>query len=413
MRIAASALAILALAAPLAAAQPPASRWRELNQAARQAAQANDYSRLRAVLLELQPLMPGNPRITYNLAAAAARLGQPNQALALLRNLAAMGQVYDLAADDDFQSLRQTTGFAQLLEQMARSRKPVTQSLPVFTLNEKDLIPEDIAYDPKTRRYFVSSIRQHKILTQDGRTFAGSDLSLMALAIDPRRRFLWASAAYAAQCQGCDPKDKDKTALLCFDLDSGKLLRRLDSPVPGQLADLTISRSGHLYVTESVHGAVFHLQPETARWTRLDTPGEFPSPQTPALSADEKTLYVPDYLRGIAAIDLSNRKTAWLQPAPGIALNGIDGLYLHHGWFIAVQNGSRPPRLIRFSQNLRRQQVLESNTAELGEPTHGVFIGNEFHFLANTGWDTFEAKGPKKAGLPPTESTVRKLTLRD
>ena len=57
--------------------------------------------------------------------------------------------------------------------------------------------------------------------------------------------------------------------------------------------------------------------------------------------------------------------------------------------------------------------MIEANTPELGEPTHGVVLGNEFHFLANTGWDTFEAAGPKKAGAAPTTSSVRKLTIRD
>jgi hypothetical protein len=406
-------IAVAALALAIAAAQQSVPRWRELNQTARQAAQAKDYERLQKVLQELQPLMPGNPRIVYNLAASAARLNQSAVAIALLFDLAAMGQVYDLAADEDFQSIRERPEFAEVLKRMGFAKLPVAKSQPLFALAEPDLIPEDIAYDPKTRRYFISSIRQHKILTQNGRAFANTDWAVLALATDPRQRRLWATTAYAAQCQGCDPQDKGKTALLCYDLDSAKLLRRIDSPVPGQLADMTISSTGGLYLTESIHGAVFHFEPTTSQWTRLDSPGDFPSPQTPALAPDEKILYVPDYLRGIAAIDLATHAVTWLQPAPGIALNGIDGLYLHHGSFLAVQNGSRPPRLIRFSQDLRRQQVLEANTPELGEPTHGVILGNEFHFLANTGWDTFEAAGPKKNGAPPTKSTVRKLRIRD
>jgi len=408
MRIAAAALALT-----IAAAEQPVPRWRELNQTARQAAQANDYERLQKVLQELQPLMPGNPRITYNLAASAARLNQPIVAIAHLFELAAMGQVYDLAADEDFQSIRELPEFAEVLKRIGFAKLPVTHSQPDFDLKETDLIPEDIAYDAKTRRYFLSSVRRHKIITADGRTFATSKWPVLALAVDGRRRLLWATTGYAPHCADCDAADKDKTALLCFDLDSAKLLRRIDSPVPGLLGDMTIGRDGGLYLSEGLHGAVFQFQPKTADWQRLDSPGEFPSPQTPALSTDEKTLYVPDYLRGIAAIDLTTHAVTWLQPAPGIALNGIDGLYLRRGWFLAAQNGSRPPRLILFSQDLRRQQVLESNSPELGEPTHGVIIGNEFHFIANTGWDAYDAQGAKKPGTPPTHSTVRKLTIRD
>ena len=136
-----------------------------------------------------------------------------------------------------------------------------------------------------------------------------------------------------------------------------------------------------------------------------------PSPQTPAQSADEKTLYVPDYLRGIASMRLETRRVEWLQPAPGIALSGIDGLYVHHNSFLAVQNGTTPPRLIRFSLDLRQQEVLEANTPGLGGPTHGTFDGDDFYFLANSGWNEYAQDGKKKAPRAAVESTVRKLRL--
>src|SRR6266700_3218124 len=55
-------------------------RWRVLNREARQAMDAKDYSKLRGTLQELEPLMPGNPRIIYNLAAADAVLGNTQAA---------------------------------------------------------------------------------------------------------------------------------------------------------------------------------------------------------------------------------------------------------------------------------------------------------------------------------------------
>jgi hypothetical protein len=47
-------------------------------------------------------------------------------------------------------------------------------------------------------------------------------------------------------------------------------------------------------------------------------------------------LYVHDYLRGISAVQLDTRHVEWLQPAPGIALSGIDGLYVHNNSLLAV-----------------------------------------------------------------------------
>jgi len=175
---------------------------------------------------------------------------------------------------------------------------------------------------------------------------------------------------------------------------------------------MTISSSGDVFVSEGIHGGVLRLAAFGRELERIDTPGEFPSPQTPTLSADEKTLYVPDYLRGIASIRLTDRRVEWLQPAPDIALSGIDGLYLAGDHFLAVQNGTSPARILRFSLDLHHQEVLEANSAWLGEPTHGVLVGGDFYFLANSGWNQFDEQGKKKAGAEPVESTVRRISLR-
>ncbi len=62
-----------------------------LNHAAHVAVVAKDYRKLREVLLELKTLLPGNPRIVYDLAAADAMLGNSGAALAGLRNHQAGG----------------------------------------------------------------------------------------------------------------------------------------------------------------------------------------------------------------------------------------------------------------------------------------------------------------------------------
>ncbi len=393
-------------------ASDPEPPWVVLNRAAGQAAKVKDYAKLRETLRELKPLMPGNPRIIYNLAASDAMLGDKQSALAGLRNLAGMGLIYDLAADTDLASLRTFRGFATVLKTVADNKKPVSHSTPAFSLAERDLIPEDIAFDPKTVRFFVSSVRQSKIITVDGHPFANTDWPVLALRTDPARRLLWAATGWLPHCTHCNPADRDKSALLAFDLDSGALKQRVQSPVKGLLGDMTISRSGDLYVSEGIHGAVLHLRQGAKDLERLDRPGEFASPQTPALSTDEKTLYVPDYVRGIAAMNLATKEVSWMKPADTIALSGIDGLYIYRDSFLAVQNGTSPARIVRFSLDLHKQEVLEANSPGLGEPTHGTLVGNTFYFLANTGWDEYDDAGKKKPGTNPVESSVRQIALK-
>ena len=101
--------------------------WADLNRAASEAIKANDYARLKAVLLELRPLMPANSRVMYNLAVSHAKLS-------------------DTAAA------------------------------------EQDLIPESIVYESK--RFLVSSVRKSKILTADGQLFAKTEWPAYGLAIE-------------------------------------------------------------------------------------------------------------------------------------------------------------------------------------------------------------------------------------
>ena len=406
-------LLILICTAYLLRAADTQPGWLVLNHAAGQAIQAKDYGKLREALRELKPLMPGNPRVVYNLAAADAVLGDGQAALAGLRNLARMGLVYDFTSDTDFSSLSKSTEFGAIVKQIDDNKKLVSHSSPAFALAERDLLPEDITYDPKTRRFFASSVRRSKIITLDGKEFAKADWSVLALRVDSKRRILWAATGWLPHCESCSAADKDKTVLLAFDLDTGALKQRIESPVNGLLGDMTINRSGEIYVSEGIHGAVLRLRREANQLERLDAPGEFPSPQTPALSLDEKTLYVPDYVRGIAAITLSTGRVIWLKPADDIALNGIDGLYVYRNSFLAVQNGTAPTRIMRFSLDLRKQEVLEANTPWLGEPTHGTIVGNTFYFIANSGWGEYDDQGKKKTGGVPVESSIRKIVLSD
>jgi hypothetical protein len=395
----------------LSGADLPEPAWVALNHTAHQALEAKDYPKLRDALAKLQLFLPGNPQITYNLAIADAHLGEPQRALSELRDLTAAGLVYDFNADENFASLRGSPGFTALLRQVDRNKKIVASASPVATLPERDLLPEDIACDPKTSRFFVGSVTMCKIVTAEGALFAKADWPVMALRVDAQRRTLWAAIGWHANCRQCNPADHDKTALVAFDLDSGAVLRRVESPVKGLLADMTISREGDLYISEGSYGAIFRLRAKSETLERLDAPGDFPSPQTPALSSDEQTLFVPDYERGIAAMDLKTHTVRWLQPAHGIVLSGIDGFYRYGNTFLAVQNGVTPARLVLFSADFTKQEVLEANSPGLGVPTHGTLVGAGFYFLANTGWDVYDDDGKKKRDRASVESQIRKIVL--
>ena len=412
---------LLALAAAAATAAP--DDWRALNRQARAQAKAADHAGLHDTLVRLAPALPGSPTIVYKLAASAARLGHPDEAVAALTRLADAGLAYDLAKDEDFASLADHPGFPALRERLRANGGATGSSTRLKSFVATDWLPESLAWDEPGRRLFVSDVRHCEIRvvidptrpTSTDRRFARLSSSVFALGIDAKRQRLWASIATVAQADGCGEgaaKD-ERTALLALDLRTGRIVQRVDAGLPGVLGDLLIADDGTVYVTESLHGAVLRLRPGARAFDRLDVAGDFTSPQTPALSADGRMLIVPDYARGIGllALDACPCAARWPANGPGVFTAGIDGAVRDGAALVAVQNGTSPPRVIRFADDLQRQQVLESGTAGLGEPTHGIVVGRSLWFIADVGWDRFEESGRRKAGAPPSHAELRALAL--
>ena len=100
-----------------------------------------------------------------------------------------------------------------------------------------------------------------------------------------------------------------------------------------------------------------------------------------------------------------------MSPTADIALSGIDGLKVSGNSFIAVQNGTRPARIVMMSLDVKRAQVLEANWPGLGEPTHGTLVGNRYLFIANTGWPLYEDDGKKRAGSEPVTSSIYEIAV--
>ena len=76
-----------------------------------------------------------------------------------------------------------------------------------------------------------------------------------------------------------------------------------------------------------------------------------------------------------------------------------------------MQNGTRPARIVRMSLDLAQQQVLEANWPGLGEPTHGILIGDRYLFIANTGWPEYDDNGKKRADSAPVVSAIYEIAL--
>ena len=401
-------------------------RYVEEVSAANKAWTAKDYAACRRRLTALLELVDGRADIVYRLAQTEAALGNRNDALKWLTLFSRMKLPFaDPQTDPAFGDLRERHEFADVVSRLEAARQPVSHSERVLTLAEKDLISEDIAYDASGGRFYISSVRYGKILsvTRDGTTAeflpagAPNVWAILALRVDARRRYLWATTAAMPENRNYRQEDRGRSALLRFSLGDGALMKRYDLPRDAEhvLGDMTLSPSGDVFVSDS-HGPVFWVAHGDDRLQVLVPAGTFRSPQTPALSPDGRLLFVPDYSRGISAVDLRSKGVHLLPHPPELSLAGIDGLYLTRQTMLAVQNGVSPARIIRLKldtslNRITGFEVLESNWAGLGVPTHGVVDGSRFYFIANSGWDRMTDDGQLKPGAVFESPTVRELRI--
>jgi hypothetical protein len=273
----------------------------------------------------------------------------------------------------------------------------------------------------------VSSIHRRKILAVDrsGRvtdfTAAGADgaWGVYGLALDAGRGRLWATIAAGAESDSFALADSGRTALLGYEVRSGQRLQRIELPRTPErqvLGDLTLASDGSVYLSESLGGALYRLPPGTRELELLVPPGTFRSPQGLVLAADGKRLYVADYSRGFAAVDLATHSVTWLSKPYTLSSGGCDGLYRDGDRLIAIQNGTSPHRVLELQldasgSSITRWRVLEQASKGLGEPNHGVLVGRDLYLLGNSGWERVGDDGRLQTGADARAPGVMRLKL--
>ena len=418
---------LLALASSGILLAGAADLWRQERGAVVKAYQSKDYAAMRELLLKQHADFPNVRGPLYNLACAEALLGHTSAAFEWLRRFADSGLDQDPRKDPNLASLRDSPEFEAIERQMERNRAPVSKATTFFTIPDRDALTEDLAYDPRARTFYASSVHRSKIFAigQDDklRDFIGEGQdgvwSILALSVDAKRRILWASAAAMPHAAAYRKEDENRSAMLRYDLKTGRLLKRYEVARDGKphiLGDMTLSPAGDVYVSDSVEGTVYTIHPGKDELEVLVPKGNFGSPQTPALTPDGKRLLVADYSLGIAIVELKSGSISWLDLPSNLALTGIDGLYVVPSGLIAVQNGTHPQRVIRIWTDPAytkavRWEAIEKGTPELGEPTHGILVGKQFYYIANSGWGRFNDDGRIDPKAPATPPIIRRVTL--
>ncbi len=376
----------------------------------RDACATDDLRECRDALQRLSGVTDGRPDLRCRLASVESRLGDATQAMIDLRVCAASGlDATGFEPRAEFGVLRGHAGFREIELIHARMAQPAIEYQARFILPDVDLIAEDIAFDPKDGSFLVSSVRKRSIVRVDrqghaaelpvdlGQRFGG----VYALALDRKLRVLWATMTAGPESPPYSDADAGKSEVLKIDLKSSAVMARvaLADGAPHAFGDMALGNDGQLFVSDSRGGGVYVIRNIGVPYLEgLVPPGALRSPQTPALLSESRVLLVPDYSRGIAVIDLKSKALSWLAHPPELALSGIDGFYARGRVLLAIENGTVPERVLilkldRTARKVQSWRVAVARAPNLGDPTHGVIVGDEFYFLANSGWDRVDEEG--------------------
>ncbi len=305
----------------------------------------------------------------------------------------------------------------------AHAGPAINHSTIAFTLEEKDLLPESLAYDPQSGYFLVGGTRWGEIREVAPRcrewAFAAARAHglwmVTGMKADPARRALWVTSADGERLVGHRPGNGTAAGLFEFDLDTGGLIGRHLLQEPGVvhvLKDLAVAPDGDVYVTHGQDaGQVWRLDAATgtfAPFYRGDA--AFHDPDGIAITPDGKRLYVADGF-DISAIDVAERVRRPVSAPQGMKLAGVGGLYLYDHSLVLIQ-----PALKRVSRCTLDEtglavtacRVLEQDYPLFDHPAAGVIVDNALYYIANSQSASVDAQGR----LPPLESLYQPLILK-
>ena len=347
-------------------------------------------------------------------ASLAAVARDTSDAAAWLERLATLGVGSTVTDDTTFTALVGAASFDSAVARLKRATAPVANGSVAFTVADTTFHPEGIAFDPRTRRWFVGSVRQRRIVAVDRSgatrdfvsTAADGIAGVFGMAADTSRRTLWVATTALGRMTGYSAADSGRAGVFGYDMDSGALRRRVwlrPDSAAHTFGDVAVAPNGDVYVSDSQSPWILKVPRIGDTVERFMTHPLFRSLQGMAITSDGQTMYVADYSHGIMRVDLATRTTSALRAASGVTLLGIDGLYLHDGALIAVQNGVTPARVVRFcldrdGRGVQRTEVLDRNPAIADEPTLGAIVGDSMFYVATSQWEKFDDAGKRRAG---------------
>ncbi len=372
---------------------------------AKEAYKTKAYPKFYEMINEAHQLHPYHQGVLYQLGMAAALTGRKKEAIDNLKKAILIDANFRLEGLTDFNSIKDTPEFRALLELQKEWQQPVIHSDTAFLLHDRSLHTEGIEFDAVGKNFYLGSIHKRKIakVTAQGQVtdfcpegFEGMT-SIFGIKVDSKRRVLWACSSPMQEMIGYD--SSARSAIFKFDLQSGKLLEKIQRPVwekDGVFGDLLLNKKGEVFVSDSQNNTIFIVNEKTHQLEPYFNSPDFWNIQGLSFSENEKYLFISDYVKGLFRLEVKTKMLDEIKCDLEVSLKGIDGLSYYNNSLLAIQNGVVPARVTRYFLDPSQHQIIRSTIIDrkhpaFNEPTMGVISsGNTFYYIANSQWGGYD-----------------------
>jgi sugar lactone lactonase YvrE len=363
---------------------------------------------------------PSDAVVLFRLAALEASEGRADGALRYLDAVSRAPGDLDPSFHRGFWSLHGDARYEEIVARIRAAQPPLVRSTLAFEIPERDLHPEGIAFDARSRATFLGSFKG-KIVRVDSLGVASDFMRIppgpsarvvVGIRVDPDRRHLWAA--------GADPKAfGDPTvqggSIHQYDIASGRLLA-VHGPVTGAFNDLVVAPNGDVYATNTTEGAVWVIPASDRTLRRFTAPGSVPEANGIAVDPTGRRLYVGSW-HDIQVVSTADGRVRAITSTVPVVTASFDGLYWHEGGLVGIQNGLHPGRVVRLRLDPRGETITSAELIERYHPqfagmTTAALDGSSLLYIVNTQSRRFLPDGSVRPGERLDPILVVRLPLR-
>ncbi|HEY7807994.1 MAG TPA: hypothetical protein VIC34_12415 [Croceibacterium sp.] len=304
---------------------------------------------------------------SYLAARSAATKGDRDAALAALQQLDQQGADILPGPQDPLARYFDDPGFAAVLDRLRQRFAPTANGRLVAESERPPVAAESIAYEPSTRRFFLSNWYDNAIytLTLDGHLASYltlPELTPNGVKVDAARHRLWFVATDAFRDGAAAPRSR----LWSVDLRTG-VESTFEAAGAKGFNDLAIAPNGDVYVTDTPGNALYVLAAGAHELRRFLPDETFQQPNGIAVGDNGRHLFVAQGL-DLLRIDLQGHDVAAVQLPSALETLGTDGLMFRNGKLYAIQNLMTPGTFVEVTLDRDRAKAVAYRILDRGHP---------------------------------------------